>query len=36
MEFAYTSGHDRRGRQSVNHSVDERGNGVMLSKPETE
>ncbi|MCY4442673.1 MAG: helix-turn-helix domain-containing protein, partial [Deltaproteobacteria bacterium] len=35
VEFAYTSGYDSRGRLSVNHIVDERGYGVMLSKPET-
>ena len=34
VEFAYTSGYDRRGRVSVNHIVDERGYGVMLNKPE--
>ena len=36
VEFAYTSGYDSRGRLSVNHLVDERGYGVMLSKPENE
>ncbi len=36
VEFAYTSGYDSRGRLSVNHIVDERGYGVMLSKPENE
>jgi len=35
VEFAYTSGYDSRGRLSVNHIMDERGYGVMLSKPET-
>ena len=36
VEFAYTTGYDSRGRLSVNHIVDERGYGVMLSKPENE
>ena len=33
VEFAYTSGYDRRGRLSVNHLVDERGCSVMLRQP---
>ena len=36
VEFAYTSGYDSRGRVSVNHTVDERGYGVMLNRSETE
>ena len=36
VEFAYTSGYDSRGRLSVNHIVDERGYGVMLSRPEAD
>ncbi len=35
VEFAYTTGYDSRGRVSVNHVVDERGYGVMLSKPDS-
>ncbi len=35
VEYAYTSGYDRRGQLSVNHIVDERGYGVMLNRPET-
>ena len=34
VEFAYTSGYDRRGRVSVNHILDERGYGMMLNKQE--
>ncbi len=36
VEYAYTSGYDSRGRLSVNHIVDERGYGGMLSKPDSE
>ena len=32
VEFAYTTGYDSRGRVSVNHVVDERGYGALLSK----
>ena len=36
VEYAYTSGYDRRGQLSVNHIVDERGYGVMLNKPQAD
>ena len=36
VEYAYTAGYDSRGQVSVNHIVDERGYGVMLSRPETD
>ncbi len=35
VEFAYTTGYDSQGRVSVHHVVDERGYGVMLSKPDS-
>ncbi len=35
VEFAYTGGYDNRGRLSVNHIVDERGYGAMLTQLET-
>ena len=35
VEFAYTSGYDSRGRLSVNHIMDERGYGALLSKPDS-
>ena len=34
VEYAYRAGYDSRGRVSVTHVVDERGYGVMLTKPE--
>ena len=34
VEYAYRAGYDSRGQVSVTHLVDERGYGVMLSKPE--
>ena len=34
VEYAYRAGYDSRGRVSVTHLVDERGYGVMLTKPE--
>ena len=34
VEYAYRAGYDGRGRVSVTHVVDERGYGVMLTKPE--
>jgi len=34
VEYAYRAGYDSRGQVSVAHLVDERGYGVMLSKPE--
>ena len=36
VEYAYRAGYDSRGQVSVTHLVDERGYGVMLSKPEPE
>ena len=36
VEFAYTSGYDSRGRLSVNHIVDERGYGAMLTHLESQ
>ena len=32
VEFAHTSGYDRRGRVSVNHVMGERGYGPMLKR----
>ena len=34
VEYAYRAGYDGRGQVSVTHLVDERGYGVMLTKPE--
>ena len=34
VEYAYRAGYDSRGRVSVTHLVDERGYGLMLTKPE--
>ena len=34
VDYAYRAGYDSRGRVSVTHVVDERGYGVMLTKPE--
>ena len=34
VEYAYRAGYDSRGQVSVTHLVDERGYGVMLTKPE--
>ena len=36
VEFAYTTGYDSRGRLSVNHIVDERGYGAMLTHLESQ
>ena len=36
VEYAYRAGYDSRGQVSVTHVVDERGYGVMLTKPEPE
>ena len=35
VEFAYTTGYDGRGQVFVNHLVDERGYGAMLTQRET-
>ena len=34
VEYAYRAGYDSRGQVSVTHLVNERGYGVMLTKPE--
>ena len=34
VEYAYRAGYDSRGQVSVTHVVDERGYGVMLTRPE--
>ena len=34
VEYAYTTGYDSRGQVSVNHIVDERGYGAMLTRRE--
>ena len=36
VEYAYTSGYDSRGQLSVNHIVDERGYGAMLTRRDRE
>ena len=36
VEFAYTTGYDNRGQVSVNHIVDERGYGAMLTRREAQ
>ena len=36
VEYAYTSGYDSRGRLSVNHIVDDRGYGVMLTRRDSD
>ena len=36
VEYAYRAGYDSRGQVSVTHLVDERGYGVMLTKPESD